>query len=123
MTRATSRRLDFTPAPGAAASRTAAANSSGTRMLSRNGDTEIVPGLSGRKASSVFGPRRAAATPASESSNAIDGGGSRKSVEKESGRCMASTLDERHLVDLFQGADALSHLFHGGLAQERHALF
>src|SRR5690242_5313230 len=62
--------------------RTAAASFSGSRMLSRRGDTEMTPGSSARKSTSRCLPVRAIAMPASESSKARAGGGSRQRAER-----------------------------------------
>src|ERR1041385_2950422 len=133
MMRAASRRLVFTC--GAETSRTAMAKSSGTMMLSRNGETERVPGFSGWKPNSVLAVTRAEARPASESSNATAGGGSFQSELMESriaislvvptgsgcSNHFALTLNKRHLVDLFQSSHALQDLLHRRISQKRHA--
>src|SRR6266516_5824237 len=66
---------------GGARDLTIAASFSGSRMLSRSGETEITPGSSARKPSSGALPLRAMAMPASESSKASAGGGSPQSDE------------------------------------------
>src|SRR5260221_14431924 len=105
-------RLPFT----GASPRTAAASSSGIRMLSRSGDTETVPGVSGWNSVCGALANSALEIPASDTSKAYAGGGSRK-------RERFILFDKRDLVDLFQGRNAATHLVHGGIAQERHAFF
>src|SRR5260370_41981169 len=98
MIRAAPRRLDL--GFGGATSRTARARSSGAWMLSRSGETEMVSGFRGRKARAALARRRATAPPASESSEAMAGGGSVKRWVRESRRGI-SAFYECHLVDLF----------------------
>src|SRR5690242_3319681 len=130
--------------------RTAAASFSGSRMLSRRGDTEMTPGSSARKSTSRCLPVRAIAMPASESSKARAGGGSRQRaervIEQERRRQKAKgkrqkakvlrgsnpwllcalaflALDEGDFVDLLQSGRSLLHFEQRRLPQERHALF
>src|SRR5258708_3208843 len=107
MISATSRRLAF--GLGGADSRTARPSSSATTMLSRNGEIASVPGFNGRNARSVLAPMRTEATPASVSSKAMAGGGSRQMFEMESSSAILPFY-ERDLVDFLQRADAFPHL-------------
>src|SRR5262249_31900466 len=92
-------------------------------MLSRSGDTEMLPGFSARNASSVFGaPMRAEATPDSDSSQAMAGRASRHMPEIEA-RIAILSFDKCDLVDLLQRSHSLPDLVHGRFAQKRHALF
>src|ERR1035438_10494623 len=66
---------------------------------------------------------RAAAIPASDTSNAIPGGGSSRIDLRLSKSTGSSTFDECHFVDLAQGGDTQPQFLHRRFAQERHALF
>src|SRR5262245_13592050 len=90
-----------------ARARTAAASSSGAWILSRSGETDIVPGGSGRN--SVCGALAISqlAIPCSDSSKAYAGGGSLNSSAS------FISLDKRDLVDLLQGRNPLPYLFDG----------
>src|SRR5436309_6864032 len=110
--------------------RTVAASFSGSRLLSRDGDTEIMPPSSGRKSNSGSFAVRAMATPASESSKAKAGGGSRQRAAK--GRFIRRNVRSRlaflsfnkcDFIDLFQRAGSELHLGQRRLAQKSHPLF
>src|SRR5579862_2451392 len=82
--------------------RAARANSSGCRILSRRGETEITPGANARKSSVGGWPVVATAMPASDSLKASAGGGAcNKEVMERKKFMPGSAFDEGNFVDFF----------------------
>src|ERR1700722_17922702 len=96
-------------------------SSSAIITLSFSGESTSTPAFSGRKSSSVLDPRRAKASPASDNSKTMDGGGFCNTALRESSKLIPLSFDERDLVDFLQGAHALAHFLHRRFTQEGHA--